>query len=100
MCKASTANYSRQLLKVIEKVDGLVTSDEEVGYWDYYGSSPIKSGRCGTRSDIVLSIILLSSEIISQDSLVAVVIVVAVAVAVISNLGIGIARKPALGLQN
>jgi hypothetical protein len=27
---ASNANYSRQLLKAIERVDGLVTSDEEV----------------------------------------------------------------------
>jgi hypothetical protein len=27
---ASNANYSRQLLKAIGKVDGLVTSDEEV----------------------------------------------------------------------
>jgi hypothetical protein len=62
---ASSADYARQLLKAIEKVDGLVTSDEEVGKlmldraaWRSRISMILKDiiysngGRCRTRDDV------------------------------------------------
>ena len=64
---ASNANYSRQLLKAIGKVDGLVSSDVEVGKlmldreaWKSRISMIVKanksshSGRCKTRSDDIV----------------------------------------------
>jgi hypothetical protein len=64
---ASSANYSRQLLEAIEKVDGLVTGDEEGGKsmldreaWRCRISKIViknissNSGHCRTRSEIVV----------------------------------------------
>jgi hypothetical protein len=65
---ASNPNYSKQLLKAIGKVDGLVTSDEDA--WRSRLSLIVRennssnSGSCTTRS-----IISLISEASSRDSL-------------------------------
>jgi L-2-hydroxyglutarate oxidase LhgO len=63
MCakEVSSAKYSRQLLEAIEKVDGVVTSDDEVEKLakklGIENTSSKNSERCRTRSIIVIIVV-------------------------------------------